>query len=226
VNVEIVKLNHDEWSENIISEAKSKTGLFDIFFTPPDVMGDIVEEDGWTDLKSFIDSSAKQAEEWSDIFISYRNSISPYQDRILMFPLDGDVLSMFYRQDVLQQLGLQVPRTWDEYNAVADATHGKKFRNKTLTGSCIGRMKGCAGAYWENLVLGSMAQQSGMSSGSLFDTSDMTPLLGEAFVRPLEWMEIQARFGATGELDECIDTMNQNKMNDGSCVRPTIGAIA
>jgi len=134
-----------------------------------------------------------------------------------MMPLDGDVLSMFYRKDVLEEFDLKVPRTWVEYNDVASTTHGKLFKNKTLVGSCVGRTKTCAGAYWANLVLSSMTQQMGMSSGSLFDTSNMKPLLGEAFVQTLEWLETQARFGPSDELDECVG-INEKDMNEGSCV--------
>lgn len=218
VNVEIVELaGNSNLFKNIINEAKSKTGLFDIFITPPHVMGDIVEEDGWADLTDFIQSNKFRGQDWSDIFLGYRKWISQFQDKILMFPLDGDVLSMFYREDILEEFGLEVPRTWDEYNFVANATHGKVFQNKTLTGSCIGRMPGCAGAYWANLVLSSMTQTKGMSTGSLFDTSDMTPLLGEAFEKTLEWMETQSKYGPDNELDKCIG-VNTYDMNEGECV--------
>jgi len=218
VKIEIVELEGNSiLFENIINEAKSKTGLFDVFITPPHVLGEIVEEEGWADVTDFVKSSAVRGEDWSDIFVGYRKWISQFQDKIMMFPLDGDVLSMFYREDVLEEFGLEVPRTWDEYNAVAEATHGKTFQNKTLTGSCIGRMQGCAGAYWANLVLSSMTQTSGMSTGSLFDTSDMKPLLGEALVQALEWMEKQAKFGPENEFDKCIQT-NSHDMNDGTCV--------
>lgn len=218
VEIEIIKLDgNTALFQNIINEAKSKTGLFDIFITPPHVMGDIVEEDGFADLTGFVQSSAFRGEDWSDIFLGYRKWISQFQEKILLFPLDGDALSMFYRKDVLKEFGLQVPRTWDEYIAVANATHGKTFKNQTLTGSCVGRMKGCAGAYWANLVLSSMTQQKGMTSGSLFDTSNMKPLLGEAFVQTLKWMETQASFGPENELEGCVG-INQNNMNAGACV--------
>jgi len=69
VNVEIIEVENDELSQNIVSQAERKTGLYDIFITPPNVMGDIVEEQGWADMTGFID-----AEDWSDIFLSYRKS--------------------------------------------------------------------------------------------------------------------------------------------------------
>jgi len=78
-------------------------------------------------------------------------------------------------------------------------------------------MPGCAGAYWVNLVLSSMTQTNGMSSGALFDTYDMKPLLGEAFEKTLEWMETQSKFGPENQFDKCI-SINMGDMNNGECV--------
>lgn len=216
VSVEIVVIPLSELSPNIINEATSKTGLFDGFITPPGVMGSIVEDNGWADLKPYIEASTRLTEDWSDILLSYRKWISQYQDQILMYPLDGDVLSLFYRKDVLEAFGLQVPRTWDEYNEVAAATHGTVFNNQTLTGSCIGRVVGCAGAYWANLILSSMTQTLGTSSGHLFDSANMTPLLGEALLQTLEWMEGQAKYGPEDEFNDCVPL--NDRILDGSCV--------
>lgn len=215
VNVEIVLVDMPDMSPNIINEARSKTGLFDGFLTPPGVMGSIVEEDGWADLKPFIEETTERTQEWSDILLSYRQNIAQYQDQILMYPLDGDVFTMLYRKDVLEHFGLGVPRTWDEYSAVAKAVHGKTFKNQTLDGSCIGRMPGCAGAYWANLVLSSMTQSAGTDSGHLFDSRNMRPLLGEALPQALEWMEEQVMHGAKDEFSKCIGLNSQ--INQGTC---------
>jgi multiple sugar transport system substrate-binding protein len=219
VIVEVVSVPLAELAPNIINEATSKTGLFDGFVTPPTVMGSIVQEDGWADLRPYIESTAKATADWSDIFLSYRKWISQYQNKILMYPLDGDLMSMFYRADILEEFGLNVPRTWDEYNEVAAATHGKtsKRTNQTLIGSCVGRVPGCAGAYFANLVLSSMTQLDGFSQGHLFDTSTMNPLLGEAFTQMLEWMEIQVKYGPPDQFEHCID-LTDRYMNQGTCV--------
>jgi multiple sugar transport system substrate-binding protein len=215
VNVEIVVVEMPEMSPNIINEATSRTGLFDGFLTPPGVMGSIVEEDGWADLKPFIEETTERTKDWSDILLSYRQNIAQYQDRILMYPLDGDVLSLFYREDVLEHFNLGVPRTWEEYSAVAKAVHGKEFKNQTLMGSCIGRLSGCAGSYWANLVLSSMTQTAGTSYGHLFDTRNMRPLLGEALMQALEWMEEQTMHGPEDEFSDCVAI--NDRMNKGEC---------
>ena len=113
-----------------------------------------------------------------------------------MCPLDGDVLSMFYRKDILKHFGLKVPRTWEEYAAVAAATHGQVYENQTLVGSCLGRVRNCANAYWANLLLSSITQTKGQWQGHLFDTSDMKPLTGPALEKAIEWMEMQVAVGA------------------------------
>lgn len=216
VNVEIVLVPMSDMSPNIINEARSKTGLFDGFLTPPGVMGSIVEENGWADLTPFIEETTERTKEWSDILLAYRQNIAQFQDQILMYPLDGDVLSMYYRKDVLEHFGLGVPRTWDEYSSVAKAVHGKTFKNQTLTGSCVGRVVGCAGAYWANLVLSSMTQTRGVSSGHLFDSSNMNPLLGDALMQALEWMEDQVIYGSEDEFSECVG--ENDNINEGTCV--------
>ena len=68
-----------------------------------------------------------------------------------------------------------------------------------------------------NLVLSSMTQTRGTWEGHLFDTADMKPLLGDAFEKMLELMEIQAKLGPPNEFEGCVD-INVNEMNNGSCV--------
>jgi ABC-type glycerol-3-phosphate transport system substrate-binding protein len=163
---------------NIINEAVSQIGLYDGFFTNPTVTGSVVEYDGFADLTPFIGETAEKIAEWDDILLGYRKWVAQYEKKILLFPVDGDIFSMFYRRDVLKAFNLTIPRTWEEYTAVAAAVHNQTFEGKVLTGSCIGRTIGCAGAYWANLVLSSYTQTHGASTGHLFDTADMTPLTG------------------------------------------------
>jgi len=215
VKVEIVVVNMTEMAPNIVNEAESKTGIFDGLISPPGVMGSVVDQEGWADLTSYIEESAERSKDWSDILVAYRKSIAQYQNRILMYPMDGDVLHLFYRKDVLDHFGLGVPRTWDEYNAVAKTVHRRSFKNETLTGSCVGQVFGCAGSYWANLVLSSMTQTSGNGFGHLFDTRNMRPLLGEALIQALAWMEEQVQYGAPDEFDGCIDDIN-DQINQGT----------
>lgn len=217
VSIEFVKVDFPQLFPDIINEAQSQTGLYDGFLTPPSIAGSVVPYDGWKDLTPFIQESTQRLQDWSDILLGYRQYIAQYEGKIIMFPLDGDILSLYYRKDILEAFNLEVPRTWDEYSQVASQVHGKTFENKTLVGSCIGRTPNCAGAYWANLLISSMTQTQGQWSGHLFDTSNMQPLTGEAIEQALEWMETQVLYGPDNEFDGCID-INSQSMTDGNCV--------
>jgi ABC-type glycerol-3-phosphate transport system substrate-binding protein len=222
VRLTFVQVPFTQLFPDIINEARTGAGLFDGFLSPPSVSGSIAEYSGWADLRPFIQSTAERLADWSDILLGYRQAIAQYQDQIIMYPLDGDVHTMYYRKDVLKHWGLPVPRTWDEYVQVAAATHGTQWNNRTLAGSCIGRAMDCAGPYWANLLLSSLTQTAGASTGHLFDTttsknSRMQPLTGPALQQALRWMVAQVQYGATDEFESCLRT-NTVSMAQGTCV--------
>ena len=132
-----------------------------------------------------------------------------------MTPFDGDLLHLYYNKEILDYYNFQAPRTWQEYNDIAEQIHGNFFppTNKTLMGSCIGRQPQCAGPYWAMQVLSSMTQTTGSSEGSLFDTKDMSPLLNDALVETLKIFEKQHRYGHPKELEKCIGI----NMSDDDC---------
>lgn len=85
----------------------------------------------------------------------YREIISSYNGKVLMVPFDGDLLHLFYNKEILDYYKFQPPRTWQEYNEIAEKVHGQVFplTNKTLMGNCIGRTPQCAGPYWVSHTL-------------------------------------------------------------------------
>lgn len=193
VKVEIVETPWDQVIENIVNEAVSKTGLMDGFITAPGVSGSVVPHDGWANLAPFISETADRTKDWADIVLGYRQYIAQYQEEIIMYPLDGDVLSMFYRKDILEHFGLPVPRTWDEYSLVSQHVHGKTYENETLVGSCVGRS--CANGHWVTLMLSTMTQTEGPWSGHSFDSADMKPLTGVALEKAFAWLEDHVQYG-------------------------------
>jgi multiple sugar transport system substrate-binding protein len=195
VEIEIIQVDPSELFPNIINEAISQIGLYDGYFTGPTVLGSVVEYQGFADLTPYIQESSSRISDWNDVLLGYRQFIAQYENKIYMYPLDGDTFSLYYRRDVLEHFNLQVPRTWEEYVAVAAATHGQIYENTTLIGNCIGRVSGCAGAYWANMILSTITQTHGTSSGFIFDTADMTPLTGPALEETLRLLEAQIPYG-------------------------------
>ena len=55
---------------------------------------------------------------------------------------------------------------------------------------------GCSGVYWANLLISSITQTAGLSSGHLIDTKDFNFLTTDAVIQQvLQWMEKQIEFG-------------------------------
>jgi len=122
--------------------------------------------------------------------------MNSFNNKVKMIPFEGDVLSLYYRKDILDDFGFNAPRTWEEYNRIAETVHGIYYKGTNLIGSCVGRRKGCAGYFWTNLVLSSMTQYGGVSSGFLFDPLTMNPLTSEALEKAIEYLEGQVKYGA------------------------------
>lgn len=212
VIVEVVDIPWEQLLDDVVNEAVSKIGLYDGFVTAPMVSGSVAGDDGWADLTTFIGETLERTKDWSDILLGYRKYIAQYEEKIIMYPLDGDLLSLFYRKDILDHFNLSVPRTWDEYSYVAEQTHGKVFENKTLVGSCVGRS--CANDYWLYLLLSQMTQTHGSWSGHVFDTKDMKPLTGPALEQAIKWMEDHVKYGPNDEFVKCVE-LNTEYMNGG-----------
>ena len=189
-------------------------------YTNPVILGTAAMLNGFLDLTPFVKES-KYAD-WTDVLLDLRKHVTTFEDSIYLILLDGDTHTLFYRKDVLESFNLTVPRTWDEYNAVAKAVHGKEFEGKVLSGSCVGRKMGDHAQYWSHLILSTITQTDGTSSGSLFDTSDMTPLTtGEAVTEILRIQEEQAKYGVPIEfvagkmkVEYNANIFNINVMND------------
>ena len=186
--------------------------------TPPTIMGTAAPFGGFADMSEYIRTN--YLEEWLDIFTGYREIIATYLGKVLMVPLDGDLLHLFYNKEVLEYYNFQPPRTWQEYNDIAEELHNKKFppTNKTLIGSCIGRVPQCVGPYWAIQVLSTMTQSQGSSTGMLFDTKDMKPLTNDALVETLKIFEKQHKYGHPNELEGCFNEINMQSMAEEECV--------
>lgn len=228
VDVQVIGLEKlPDLQKEILFDVRNRAGQFDGYIINPVILGELAVNDGLHDLTDVVRSYSRNPNFWLDVLLFYRDYLSTYDGKVLLFPFDGDVFSLFYRSDLLEQHGKDVPKTWEEYIEVAKYFHGMVMPqwdpalnatvDVTLAGSCIGRILGCGGGYWAQLVLATMTQISGPATGSLLDTKDMSPLLDEAMEETLRILEEQAKYGAPDEFDGCTG-INFQAMNDGRCV--------
>lgn len=200
--------------EEIEMDARNGGGLFDAYYTNPQIMGTAAALNGFHDLTPYIKISPSV--DWTDVLPALRQYYTSFEDKTYLIPFDGDTINLFYRKDIFKAFDLQAPRTWSEYNQVARTIHGKIFNGTTLTGNCMQR--GNHAQYWYHMVLATITQTHGTSEGSLFDTKDMSPLLGEAAVEMLRIHEEQAKYGAPDEFTaQYVNDVHVDHMHGGTC---------
>lgn len=194
----------------------------------------------WMDIQPFFRSQAQQVnkkstEGASSLFLgtsSNARNTDGVTRRTLYVPLDGDVISLYYRKDLFEKNQILVPRTWDSYRDVATFFHGKPWgpNNTTLAGSCVARKTSKSSdnsnnmyAYWASLVLSTMTQTQGTSSGFLLDPETLEPILGDAMEETLRILAQELAL-SEGNDHEVNDNSNNDDLNDlrwrlneGSC---------
>ena len=113
-----------------------------------------------------------------DIAPFFRDFSQKVGDDTYLITVDGDFHMVYYRTDVAEELGLEPPRTWQDYLEFAAAADGKDHNGdgEPDYGSCIAKKRN-AQSYWMITSIASAFLQSrGTSQGAFFSTEDMAPL--------------------------------------------------
>ena len=167
----IVKALKDNAGDVVVFDSKLLPGLVDL-------PGDGTPDTALTDLTDIM--GADKGFAWEDIFPFLRRFTASYRahtsrgSRVYAVPLSVDLVYLFYRRDLLEAAGLDVPATWDEYLRVAAALDGVEEGGRRVHGSCV--HSNCAPArYWLDIV-SSLTQARGTTSGSLLAPQDLSML--------------------------------------------------
>ena len=200
--INIIAVPFSDLYQKILTDWASGTNSVDAAVFAPQWMVDYIAGGYLEDLTPLVESD--QAIQQDDVGAFFRDFSQKYDDKIYMITLDGDFHMMYYRKDVLEEAGLEVPRTWDEYLEVAKAVHGKDMDGDGTPdfGSCIAKKRN-AQSYWFVMdVVGSMTQSKGTSQGAFFNTADMSPLVdNEGFRKALDFLSESTEYGPPDELN-------------------------
>ncbi len=201
VNVTVVPFS--DLYQKILTDLATGTNAFDVYVFAPQWMVDYVEP-GY--LEPLTDRVAGNAElQWDDIAPFFRDFSASYKGEIYTIPLDGDFQMVYYRTDVLDELGMEPPQTWEDYLAIAEAAHGMDMNGdgEGDYGSCISK-KRAAQAYWMiSSIASAYLQSQGTAQGGFFDLDTFKPLYGdnEGFRKALEVYKATTQFGPPEELN-------------------------
>ena len=142
-----------------------------------------------------------------DIAPYFREFNQKIDGKTYLVTIDGDFQMVYYRTDVLDELGLQPPKTWDEYLKVAAAAHGKDMNGdgEADFGSCMFKKRNAQSFYAIMSIAASYVQSQGTGQGIFFNTEDMTPMVNnEAWAKALELYKESGKYGPPEELNHDI----------------------
>ena len=124
IKVNVIESQVNEMFPKMLQEHRAGTGAYDVLSVVPAWMGDMVRAGAVEPLDAYVDKYGYR-DELEDIGDVYRENQMRIGDTIYGFPDDGDVLILYYRKDIFEELGLSVPTTWDEFyeasKAITDA---------------------------------------------------------------------------------------------------------
>jgi multiple sugar transport system substrate-binding protein len=200
--VNVVTVPFSDLYQTILTDQATGTNSYDAFVFAPQWIVDYVEPGFMEDLTGRVEND--EALQWGDVSQFFREFSSTYQGNIYTIPLDGDFHMVYYRTDVLEELGMAPPQTWDDYLAIAEAAHDMDMNGdgEGDYGSCIAKARGEQGYWFIHSIASGFLQTNGTEQGGFFNTEDFTPLINNAaFIRALEIYRATNDFGPANELN-------------------------
>jgi multiple sugar transport system substrate-binding protein len=157
------------------------------------------------DLSDYVAADDKiQLDDIAPYFREFNQKIG---GKTYLITIDGDFQMLYYRKDILDELGLQPPRNWDEYMAVAKATHGKDMNGdgEADFGSCIFKKRNAQSFYAIMSIAAGFSQTQGTGQGIFFDPETMKPLVNnEAWAEAFRVYKATGDYGPPNELNHDI----------------------
>lgn len=242
--VNVTTVPFSDLYQQVLTDMATGTNSFDGAVFAPQWMVDYITPGYLQDITAWVE--ADEALEWDDVGAFFRDFSSTYEGSIYTLPLDGDFHMVYYRTDVLEEIGMEAPKTWDEYLAIAEAAHGMDMNGdgEADYGSCIGKARNNQGYWFITTIAAPMLQSQGTSQGAFFNTETMEPLVNNAaFAKALQIYKDSTAFGPADELNlgvgdtrglwtsgRCALTLDWGDIGtlaieDGSKVAETTGSV-
>jgi multiple sugar transport system substrate-binding protein len=157
------------------------------------------------DLTPYVEADQKiDVDDIAPYFREYNQKIG---GKTYLITVDGDFQMLYYRRDVLDELGLQPPRNWDEYMTVAAAIHGKDLNGdgEPDYGSCIFKKRNAQSYFAAMSIAAGFVQTQGTGEGIFFDVETMEPKVdNEAWAEAFRVYKETGKYGPPDELNHDI----------------------
>jgi multiple sugar transport system substrate-binding protein len=199
-NIRIITVPFADLFQSILTDQVTGTNSFDAFVFAPQWMVDYISAGVLEDITDRVNNDADL--EWDDVGQFFREFSATFEGNVYTIPLDGDFHMVYYRTDVLEELGMDPPQTWDDYLAIAEAANGMDMNDDGSGdfGSCISKLRSAQSYWWITSIAAPFIQTQGTSQGTFFDLETFEPLVNNpGYIRALEIYKATNDFGPPNE---------------------------
>ncbi|BCQ25671.1 extracellular solute-binding protein [Caballeronia sp. NK8] len=200
--VNVLTVPFSDLYQKLLTDWASGTNSVDAAVFAPQWMVDYTKGAFLEDLTQRVAKDAALKED--DVMPFFVDFSQKFNGKTYLVALDGDFQMVYYRTDILQQLGKQPPKTWDDYLDIAKAANGKVFGGdgKPVAGSCISKKRN-AQAYWAIIsIAGGYLQSKGTAQGAFFDPRNFKALVNnDGFKEALRIYKESTSYGPPNEIN-------------------------
>lgn len=144
VTVNIESLNESDYMVKILTELQSQSGTYDVFMTSQPMNYQYAAADWIEDLQPWVDDDKQTSPDYdfADFFPALIEAErwdktdfgGAGEGQLWAIPANEEGYALFYRQDILEENGIEVPQTIDELIAAAGELDGTEYEGKTIRG--------------------------------------------------------------------------------------------
>ena len=213
------------WYDDILQDVKKKEGFIDAYGTFGNWVPYFASLGGFRDISDDILNAV--GEDWFDIMPAIRQGVASYKEKVYAVPLDGDVIYMLYRKDLVEDKGLPSPKSWDDVKQILEYYEKNKTYNdkgQPVYGNCFAtaRYDIADKMFWA--LASPFLQTGGKSQGVFFDTESMDPVSNTPeFLEALETIDFLVQHSTfknqtSGEMKGQTWQETRAQFNNGQCV--------
>lgn len=205
VTVNLTVLPENEIRQTITQDVTTQSGQFDVFTVGPFEVP-MWAEQGW--LEEVGEEAAANADYGlDDVFESMKAGLS-YEDGLYALPFYGESAMVFYRTDIMEAAGIEVPErpTWQQMAEIAAAVDSEE-----VNGACL---RGLPGWGQQLAPLGTVINAFG---GSWYDMDWNAQLSSEKSAEAIRfYIELLQNYGPVGAEQNGF-TENETLFVQGKC---------
>ena len=131
----IEEIAREAYFDKLTTVLVAGSGDYDVIYASGDWLPEWIEAETLQPLDEFIENPDIVSEEFNLADLSPAVDSISFDGLVYGFPSEGDTAWLFYRKDLLEEAGLEVPETWDDFLAAAQALNSPPDRYGAVIGA-------------------------------------------------------------------------------------------